>query len=213
MTVVSHEQALQLNDELARAGIAAYDASAVREVEAFVIGQERRFPSEDPALFTRGMALTYLSAAEFALTPALVEPAGAVIPPVEPLKVGWREARLAILKSDCPISFPIHPRHQVAMPWDIMVFGGDVSKALILMPDWQRITEGPQVLYDLVDRLEAMHRESEYGPAEGAADGGAIRVQALLWRVKLEVMGQPSFDTGIRAAIEEALDALHIRSS
>ncbi len=213
MTIVSHEQAFRVNEELGRAGIAEYETSAVDEVEAFVNEQERRFSSEDPALFSRGMALTYLSAAEFALLPAFVEPTQTVIPPAAPLSVGKDHARLAILKSDCPLSYPIHPRDMGALPWDVMVFGGDVSKTAILLPDWQRMTEGPTVLYDLVKQLEEMHRNSEFRLARDVVDRGVIRVQALLWRVKLAVTAHPSFDTGIREAVNEALDTLGLRRS
>ncbi|MBV9381246.1 MAG: hypothetical protein JOY82_04765 [Streptosporangiaceae bacterium] len=211
MTILSHEQASVVNEELRRAGIAEYMPSAVHEVEGFVSRQERRFPSEDPVLFSRGLVLTYLSAAEFALLPAFAEPTQAVIPPAAPLSVGEDHARLAILKSDCPISFPVHPKEQGALPWDVMVFGGDVSKTAILLPDWQRMTEGPAVLYDLVGRLEGMHRESESTLARDVVESGAIRVQGLLWRVKLTVAGPPSFGTGIRDALDEALDTLGLR--
>jgi hypothetical protein len=211
MTTVSDELSFRINEELARAGIAEYATNAVREVEGFMSEQERRFSSEDPALFSRGMALIYLSAAEFALLPAFVEPAQAVIPPAAPLSVDLGHARLAILKSDCPISFPVHPRNEGALPWDVMVFGGDVSKTAILLPDWDRITEGPNVLYDLVGRLEEMHIDSGSRLARDVVNSGAIRVQGFLWRVKLTVAAHPSFDTGISETVDEALDTLALR--
>ena len=213
MTTVSHEQAYRVNEELGRAGITEYGTSAVLEVEAFTSEQERRFSAEDPALFSQVMALTYLSAAEFALLPAFIYPEQAVIPPTAPLLVGMDHARLAILKADCPITWPVHPKKEGALPWDVMVFGGDVSKTAILLPEWQRMAEGPAVLYELVDQLERMHRDSGSRLATAVANSGAIRVQALLWRVKLAVAGHPSFHTGIGEAVDEALDALDLRRS
>jgi len=211
MTSVWRENSSGVRDELGRAGIADYQDSAAREVASFINDQQRTYPSQESGVFSLERELILLSAAEFALAPALTQPTEAAIPPNSPLQVTEDHARLAILKYDCPLSFPEHLRTEIVRPWDVMVFGGDISKTELVLPDWNRINEGPHIVFDLVGQLEAMHMASGSQLAQQVVESGAIRVQGLLWRMKLSLLIPASFGPGITEAIDEALDQLGLR--
>jgi hypothetical protein len=86
-----------------------------------------------------------------------------------------------------------------------MVFGGDISKAAILLPESQEATD-PNVLNALVQRLETMHVESGSQLARDVVDNGAIRIQALLWHVKLSVATHVAVGTNVGDAVEAAIE-------
>jgi hypothetical protein len=195
---------------LARAGIARFQHEAQGEVAALLSEQLQRNPGQDADQLSESAELIRLSAAELALMAAFSATGGMQIPPATPLLVTDSDMRTAILKSDNPLNLGEHPANSRISAYDVLTFGGDISKLLLIAGDWEAAVDQPSTLYTVLEDLETMHVKSGSRVAMAFAESGALRVQGLLWRVKLAVAGRPSFVMPLSEAIDEAVQALGI---
>lgn len=132
--------------------------------------------------------LTYLTAAEFALSPILIYPR-VVLPVPEPIPVDVPSVRLALAKANCMFIEFCSERMQdgsLRLP-DVTAFGGDIAKleAIGVSPD-----EPPTEIGDLaraVDALEHAHRQAATDFAQQVGESGVLRLQGFLWAVKLSL--------------------------
>jgi hypothetical protein len=186
-------------------GLFRFYPDVATAVEAVVTPTERAAEGADPATFTRLREHLHLAAAEYALIPAFD-----VSAPVErPVPVTGSYARLGPLKWDCTLLQDCwEPTVREMGPDEMTVFSSDAMRVTAMLGDFRRLSGGPGVLHDLVFRLEdacAKHPS----PAVGAAmEGGALRLQGLLWRLQLTVGGYPGYEGPLEAAVDDSRVAL-----
>jgi hypothetical protein len=149
-------------------------------------------------------ALSLLNAAEYALLPAFANPGESELPPAQAITVSVSDARLALLKGDCSLIIWTHvPSRGIIESLrvsDLMVFGGDASKVRLLLD-----TGGEDAPIDtsnvryFSNQLESEHLHTDWEPAARVVHSGAIRLQSLLWLLKLAVVENPADDKFRRA--------------
>ena len=151
--------------------------------------------------------LAYLTAAEYALTPVLVEPRD-VLPVAEPFAVDADVARVALVKGNCVIieyhTARVREEERLTLV-DVTAFSGDVSKLeTVGLSSYDPPTEIGDVAR-AVDELERLHREEPSEVARAIAESGVLRLQGFLWAVKLSL---PRQDLG--EAVADAFDAFEL---
>lgn len=150
--------------------------------------------------------LVCLTAAEFALAPAVVD-ARPMLPMQEPIAVSEDNARLALMKSNCNPIFcmtsVIRERHLTLA--DVVAYGSDVAK---LEAAGLSNHAPPTEIGDVaraVDDLERAHREVPSAVAQAIGTSGVLRVQGFLWAVKLSLSHRDVAD-----AIDDAYEAFEL---
>ena len=151
--------------------------------------------------------LVILTAAEFALSPILIEPRQ-ILPVSEaiPVSQGW--GRMALLKANCvAIEWCVgRSGAQVPSTWfDVTAFGGDIAK---LEAVELSSLEPPREIGEVaraVDRLEHMHRDSPHELVRSVGESGVLRLQGFLWAVKLSL---PRGD--LATAVADAFEAFEL---
>jgi hypothetical protein len=179
-----------------------------RAIEPFVEATEAAFPNLDPAYLTRVREQTHLAAAEFALLPGLTEP-GAISVAVDPVEVDQADAAMAILKWDCQLITGC-PTVESFGPADLTVFSGDSSKFDALRGDWPGLTADPEELHSFVRTLEAAHERHRAPLVNAVAGSGVLRLQGLIWRLRLTVAGMPGYPGPLEAALDDSRRALDL---
>jgi hypothetical protein len=135
--------------------------------------------------------LVHLSAAEFSLIPSISTPNENLLPLSEPLLVEDWAARLAILKTDCSPDWGCYEEsvNEGTLPlWDLTLFSSDVSKMVAEEQESGRMTELD--LYRHVRTIESKCVESHVPIASAFGRSGVMRVQGLIWRLKLGLAKQ-----------------------
>lgn len=179
-----------------------------RTIEPFVEATTAAFPNLDPAYLTQVREQTHLAAAEFALLPGLTEP-GAIKVAVDPVEVDQAHAALAILKWDCQLITGCFETEDFG-PADLTVFSGDTSKFDALDGDWPRLISDPQELHNFVRTLEAAHEQHQAPLVNAVAGSGVLRLQGLIWRLRLTVAGAPGYPGPLEAALDDSRRALDL---
>jgi hypothetical protein len=150
--------------------------------------------------------LVCLTAAEFALAPALVD-ARPILPIQEPTVVSDADIRLAVMKSNCNPIFCLEAviRDRPLTLADIAAYGSDVAK---LEAVGLSNREPPTEIGDVaraVDEVEQAYRQVPSGAAQAIGNSGVLRVQGFLWAVKLSL---PHRD--VVNAIDDAYEAFEL---
>jgi hypothetical protein len=177
-------------------------------IEPFVEATAVAFPNLDPAYLTQVREQTHLAAAEFALIPALAEP-GVIKVTVEPVEVDQADAALAVLKWDCQLITGC-PQTETFGPADLTVFSGDTSKFNVLIGDWPKLIADSQELHGFVRALEAAHERHPEPLVNAVAESGVLRLQGLIWRLRLTVAGMPGYPGPLEAALDDSRRALDL---
>lgn len=146
------------------------------------------------------LSIAALSAAEFSLGIFFDEPSLRITSGLEralPIYVYEPTGSLGVAKSDCTITggcFEAPPRESVPL-WDVTVFSADVCKLRAAgVPESVAAFDAAP----MVRTLETAHYRPG-GYARAIADSGLLRLQGLLWHLKLSVL------TG--HDVEDALDS------
>jgi len=176
------------------------------EVSAYVDSVESVLPETDPAQLSQLTELVHIAAAEFSLTPVLTDPTSDVpLPPRGPIQVAPQFARLAVLKYDCTLgTICLHNSPSDYGPSDLTVFSGDTSRFIALEGDWNELTENPAVLQSYVLRIQQVHEEHPSQLVRDVAASGVMRLQGLLWRLRLTVMRQPGYLMSLEQSVDES---------
>lgn len=151
--------------------------------------------------------LAYLTAAEYALAPVLVEPRN-VLPVAEPFAVDAYAARVALVKGNCVIieyhTARVREGQRLTLA-DVTAFSGDVSKLeTVGLSSYEPPTEIGDIAR-AVDELERLHREEPSDIARRIGESGVLRLQGFLWAAKLSL---PRQDLG--EAVADAFDAFEL---
>lgn len=143
--------------------------------------------------------LLHFSAADAALIPAMVEPEKFSLPLSEPVVVTERDARLAVLATDCN---PFRWDHVLQNPrlWDAGFFAADISK--IAMMSALRIpgsrgesldeVSDPRGLIEMIQAIEERYLKSSAAVEQAFGKSGLVRVRGVLWLARLSVHVRPS---------------------
>jgi len=176
------------------------------EVGAYVDSVESVLPETDPAQLSQLTELVHIAAAEFSLTPVLTDPTSDVpLPPRGPIQVAPQFARLAVLKYDCTLAtICLHTSPSDYGPSDLTVFSGDTSRFIALDGDWNELTQSPSVLQSHVLRLQQVCEEHPSQLVRDVAASGVIRLQGLLWCLRLTVMRQPGYLMSLKQSVDES---------
>ena len=152
--------------------------------------------------------LVALTAAEYALAPlfGLSRP---VLPVERPFRVGHGDALLALLKTDCGLTFCLDRLAEVKRLTlaDITAFSSDIAK---LDAVGVSIEQPPDEIGDIaraVDALESAHRKSPVVRGQRFGTSGFLRLQGFLWAVKLSVPAG-----NLEQAIGNAYEAFELTS-
>jgi hypothetical protein len=179
------------------AGIFEFSVEARLEIDAFFGGVER---GASDLVVQQARALSHLHAAEFALQPAFEEPGSLRFPTPSAIVVTPAHARLALLKGDCSLIIWTHAASNEGIGQlrssDLTVFSGDASKLERLRPMWaEEVRETSNIWSDYGRMLEAVHRDSQWDAASKVADSGVLRLQIVLWRLKVAVTAEAIQDS------------------
>lgn len=179
-------------------------------IEELIRATDAAVPNLDPAYLTQVRELTHLAAAEFALIPALVEP-GVVKLAVDPVQVDRAAAGLAVLKWDCQLlTGCLALQSHTFGPNELTVFSADTSRFNTLAGDWSRLAADPRELHNFVRALERSHARHRAPLVNAVAESGVLRVQGLLWRLRLTVAALPGYPGPLEAALDDSRAALEI---
>jgi hypothetical protein len=189
-------------------GLFRFEPEVAQVVEELVEATSTAVTNLDPAYLTQVRELTHLAAAEFALIPALVNP-GVVKLAVEPVQVDQAAVSLAVLKWDCQLlTGCARLQPETFSPDELTVFSGDTSRFNALVGDWPRLAADPGELHNFVRALESAHERHRAPFVNAVAESGVLRVQGLLWRLRLTVAGQPGYQGPLEAALDDSRRAL-----
>jgi hypothetical protein len=174
------------------------------EIDAFFYGPAQSQHHIGDLAVEQGRALSYLHAAEFALSPAFADPGAFAMPPNNVIEVPVGAARLGLLKGNCSLIFWTHAPDGSAIQSltapDLAVFGGDISKMQRLQPESAQFTPQNDTLHSLASQFQYLHDATGWEPAIRVAESGALRLQVLLWALKRAVIEESP-----GAAIDRAL--------
>jgi hypothetical protein len=160
--------------------------------------------------------LLHFSAADAALIPAMVEPENFSLPLSKPVVVTERDARLAVLATDCN---PFRWDHDLQSPrlWDAGFFAADISK--IAMMSALRIPAGggeslaevsdPRGLIEMIQAIEERYLKSSTEVEQAFGKSGLVRLRGVLWLARLSVHVRPET---ARSEIESAVRELRLSS-
>jgi hypothetical protein len=187
-----------------------FEPDVAQVIETFVGATNAAYTNLDPAYLTQVREQTHLAAAEFALIPALVEP-GAVQLATEPVQVDGADAALAALKWDCQLlTGCLQLRPETFGPDELTVFSGDTSRFNALMGDWPKLAADPAELHNFVLTMERAHAQHQAPLVNAVAESGVLRMQGLLWRLRLTVAGLPGYSGSLEAALDDSRKALDL---
>ncbi|WP_435610819.1 hypothetical protein [Streptomyces sp. C10-9-1] len=136
-----------------------------------------------------------LAAAEYALIPFIQS--GKYDRPVS---VQRGDALLAVLKCDTTPMLPVH-RHREMSAVDLSVFSSDIAKLDAIDSGWWEDLVGPESLWRFVERLERAHSECPWMPLRDLSNSSLLRIQGLLWELRLTVAKHRGFDGPIPAVV------------
>jgi hypothetical protein len=187
-----------------------FDPEVVPVIEGLVRAANAADPDRDPVSLTQLRELTHLAAAEFALIPALADP-GSVNLATEPVRVNKANAALGVLKWDCDILTGCWPlQSRIFGPDELSVFSADTIRFNVLMGDWPRLAADPGELHNFVRVLESAHAQHQEPLVNAVAQSGVLRVQGLLWRLRLTVAGLPGYSGPLEAALDDSRKAFDL---
>ena len=153
--------------------------------------------------------LTYLSAAEFALTPIFERPR-TVLPVSEPLEVSELDARLALAKTNCLYvewgckQFQVEARP--LSPLDVVLFTGDVAKLAAVGLEPREPVSDIGALADAVTKVEHQYREAPTDLARRTGESGVLRLQGFIWALKLSL----AMELSLQQAVDESYQAFSL---
>ncbi|WP_189272429.1 hypothetical protein [Kitasatospora griseola] len=177
-------------NELQRAGLFAFSSTAVEEVDEFCRSWlAHDFEVSSKLQGVRELAL--ISAAEFSLAPAFLDPL-AVRPPYE---VSRDDATIALLKSDTNMIIPVHLKgdpdqglESLVSRNDISVFSADIAKLQLLAPGWwEEVNHDHDRVWECIEDLQYAHRTCPWIPARMVAASPLLKIQGLLWLLRLTI--------------------------
>jgi len=150
----------------------------------------------------RAVATIYANAAEFALLPIFAGFWDMPLPPASPVEVTENAAYLALFKGDCSTIIWTHPPDsQATSPLDITVFSGDISKLIRIRTNFLE-NYNPQSIQASAAALEDSYLVSFSPGANRIAESGVVRLQGLLWHVKLAIAAEvPEREIGRAIAV------------
>lgn len=189
-------------------GLFTFADEAVHEIDQFLGQLEPYVPGVEPEAYEQAQELLYLTAAEFALMPAVASPPSEPLVPIrEPIPVGAQWATLAIAKTDCVcLNYPWHTdrgQHGQPVPlWDVTAFSADISKLSTFGVLPEAPPTDPSDLHDVVRKLEAAHRASHNPRVQQIAKAGVLQLQGFLWSTKLSLSNLEAGEA-VRAAANE----------
>jgi hypothetical protein len=138
-----------------------------------------------------------LSAAELSVVTAYAQ-GEPLVPVKEPFRVLRPHVELACDTTDSTIDWPCLERvfgGEGPLPVDVTLFSGHAIK--LAEAGWSGgPILGPERI-DLVRRMEDRYRSSPVAPAQRFADSGAVKLQGLIWHVKLAVARGEDVDESI----------------
>jgi hypothetical protein len=191
---------------LEQAGLFTFEGEAQSHLSGFF---ERITPQVELEAQTQGallQELVHLTAAEYALAPALQAPRP-MLPLKEPVRVDQGAALLALAKADCSILWPDCPtgRAQRLTLASVTAFSGDISKLALVGVSAADPPSGIGDLARAVDDLERLHRRASDQHAQELGASGVLRLQGFLWAVKLSLP-----EGSLESAVKDAFDAFEL---
>ncbi|MFF0554799.1 hypothetical protein [Streptomyces sp. NPDC004266] len=189
-------------------GLFQYAPNALEVVERFCQswGEYESELADDLPLVKN---LILLSAAEYSLIPSFLD--GSYSRPVPVRDV---DAKLAVLKCDTTPSILIHKHaKETGTPAfvsaaDLSVFSSDVAKLYLKDPDWWESLHNPADLWKGVEYLEEAHIRCPWPSLQALAETKLLRVQGLIWQLRLTVANRHGFDEAISGVVS---DFVHLR--
>ncbi len=184
-----------------------FDPASGAVVDEFVTTAGGTETATDPAELTRIGEFVSLAAAEFALLDAV----GTQTPGTAPVTVSAAQARRGLLKYNCTIILGcrlLDPDHFGAN--EMTVFSSDASRIETVGMTWDAIRESPDNLHELVRRLDEAHRNHPSFLVRSVGQSGVVRIQGLLWRMRLTLAGFDSYRGPLDEALRASMAALDI---
>ena len=200
---------------LEQSGLFLFDSAETRVVRDFASSTRlQQLGLElDPGSVTQTSDLLHLAAAEYAVGRSCAEAGLGVSPPQRsaPVYVTEADAVLGVLKYNCNLIDGCAARLASDFrPDDFSVFASDVRRLESFNLSWTAVTQDRQQLYYYVSQLERVHFSQGYSVASAAASTGLIRLQGVLWAMRLAIMGQPDYVTGLEQVLRDAREILGI---
>ncbi|MFI0906775.1 hypothetical protein ACH4TE_25115 [Streptomyces sioyaensis] len=198
----------EIAQELTRADLFTYSGEAVAVIEDFC-EKWVACASELSAEVPRMRKLMLLAAAEFSLIPSFLMPANYGTP----FKVRGDDAMLALLKSDTTPNWPFHMQaisegraRSLLSSVDLSVFSADIAKLFLMNPEWWHKLDGPSELWKAVEEIEQIHRECPWRPLKVLGESSLLKIQGLLWQLRLTVINHSGFEGEASAVISSFVD-------
>lgn len=125
------------------------------------------------------------------------------------VQVDVPSARLAAVKWDCKLLTGCQQLDvETFGPADFTVFSADTSRFNVLMGDWTKLATAPEEPHSFVRALERAHALHKAPLVNAVAESGVLRVEGLLWRLRLTVAGMPAYHGPLEAAVDDSRSAL-----
>ncbi|MDA5280914.1 hypothetical protein [Streptomyces sp. Isolate_45] len=190
----------EVPEKLYERGLFEFDDGAIRLIRATYRELD---PGSSPTALEHSRAITFLDAAEFSLMSDLIQPESRELPPSgHRIQVDAGMARLALLKAGCcPLDGCLRYFGPNSAD-DFTVFSGDsikLRRIKTLVPPGD-----PTRLWDAVQQLRHIYRNSPSRVAQSITNGEAYQLQGLLWHLKISFMEDGFQYDSLEAAMFDA---------